>query len=138
MPEHEDALPADTAREWWRRLESGAVTLQRCARCRHEQFPPGGVCRACGALPGSDGPQLAPLSGAGRLVSWTTLHRSADPAPLPVPYTLGFAQFAEDVHVLGVLDGPPEKDLQVVATSAVFDGRLLLRLRPHDGSEVPS
>jgi uncharacterized OB-fold protein len=68
----------------------------RCRGCSAASFPGRFVCYRCGSrdlVP-------APVGGSGTLYSWTTMHVSASQ---PVPYTVGYVDFAHDVRAFGHL-----------------------------------
>jgi uncharacterized protein len=64
--------PDAVSQGFWDAAERGELAIQRCANCRVYQHPPRPVCRACG---GTD-LGFEPVSGEGRIWSWTVTHHS--------------------------------------------------------------
>ncbi len=64
---------ADTLTQgFWDATAQGQLAVQRCTECRTFQHPPRILCQDCGSA------ELAftPMSGKGRLWSWTTTHHN--------------------------------------------------------------
>ena len=96
-----------------RAARTGQLHLQRCDSCARWRHPPRILCGACG----SDEWSWQPVSGRGRLFTWTVTHRATDPAFAEhVPYVVAVVELEEGPRVVGnifgvdpptlVLDGP--------------------------------
>jgi hypothetical protein len=117
-------------RPFWDGCRTGKLVLQRCsdAACRRFIFYPRVCCPYCGggAL------DWQPTSGAGRLQSWTVVHRPGHAAfMVDVPYVFAAIILAEGPLIYGRLLLPPDVpelaiglDLHVVFV-ATTDGVVL-------------
>jgi uncharacterized OB-fold protein len=83
----------------WDSIAERAMRLQRCAVCGRWRYPPGPACPACLSTQAV----WAPLSGRGRLLSWTTFHRQYLPA-WPAPHTCVAVALAEGPIMIGNVD----------------------------------
>jgi uncharacterized OB-fold protein len=83
-------------RPFWAAAARGELALPRCDGCARLVWYPDGACRACGAA----GHTWAPVSGRGRLFSWSVVHRPFIPqlAEL-VPFVTGLVAIEEDPAV---------------------------------------
>jgi uncharacterized OB-fold protein len=63
---------------------SRLIMLQRCLHCSRLWYTPLPACPYCAG----QGPQAEEHDGAGTIYSWTTVHRSLEDPPAPVPYTI--------------------------------------------------
>ena len=92
--------------EFYAHLARGELRLQRCASCRTWQHPPRYRCAHCGSS------EIAwePVSGRGRVFSWTTTHRAVDPAFTP-PYAVLIVELAEGPRLVGNLRGLEPSEL---------------------------
>jgi uncharacterized OB-fold protein len=90
-----------TNRAWF---TSGALAVQRCAKCATLQHPPEEICHACGAMD-FDHEVLSP---AGTVHSYTVVHYAAHPALADaVPYTVVLVSLDDAPHlrVVGNVEG---------------------------------
>jgi uncharacterized OB-fold protein len=80
------------------------LAIRVCDRCGTVLHMPRAYCRACGSWEG----HWQPVSGHGRVYSWTTVEHQVHPA-FPVPYTVVLIQL-DDVpaRLVGYLPGAPE------------------------------
>lgn len=104
----------EEAAEFWRRLHSGRLALQRCTDCGSFRFPPGPGCPSCGSV-ASTWTEPAPEP---ELVAWTVTHPAATarmPARLAswIPYALVLVRFSDVAGVLlpAFLDGQTTRPL---------------------------
>jgi uncharacterized OB-fold protein len=74
-------------------LEDGRIVGTRCKKCRKLHFPPRADCSDCL----SSAIEWIPLSGKGRLITYTTAYFA--PAGFEAPYTLALAELEEGVRV---------------------------------------
>lgn len=113
FPRGEERVFFDAARE-------GHLSIQRCEDCSVRIGYPRAVCPNCL----SDRLIREPSAGAGVVHSFTTLHRSGNPAMADrVPYTIVLVDLDEGVRVLAdLVDAPdpvvPEIGMRV---QAVFE-----------------
>jgi uncharacterized OB-fold protein len=121
--------------DFYRHAATGALHLQRCSDCGRYQHPPRYLCAACR----SEGLEWVPVSGRGRVFSWTVTHRPIDPAWTDgPPFATLVVELAEGVRVVGALRGlPTEKlrlDLPVVAElEPVSEAFAFIHFRPEAG-----
>lgn len=117
--------PAD---ELWEAWASGRMALQRCGKCGRTQHPPGGICAECGATDLS----ITPISGVGRLLSWSTVTRAPTPELSDqLPYTIGVA--ATDEGALFEARLSPEVNID----SLVVGAAVRLELGTVSGRRMP-
>lgn len=89
-PDHESA-------EFWRRVASHALALQRCLACRAFRFYPRALCPECL----SDRAEWVAASGRGTVYSFTVCHRPASEAfAAATPYIVALVDLAEGVRLL--------------------------------------
>ncbi|MFQ6065277.1 MAG: Zn-ribbon domain-containing OB-fold protein [Candidatus Bathyarchaeia archaeon] len=74
-------------------LEKGRIMGIRCKKCGRLYFPPRADCADCL----SSDIEWIPLSGRGKLITYTTAHFA--PAGFEAPYTLALAELEEGVRV---------------------------------------
>jgi len=119
-------LHSACADPWWEATRARRLVLQTCQRCGHRQHYPRAVCTACGS--GDLGWTQA--SGAGTVVSHTTVHRSPSPR-FAAPYVLALVRLAEGPQLLTTIDGQVRCDAPVVLDwRPLTDGRHLPVFRP--------
>jgi len=87
-------------------LAQGELRLQRCSSCGTWRHPPRNRCAQCGSA------EVAwePVSGRGRVYSWTVTHRAVDPAFTP-PYAILVVELEEGPRLVGNLRGLEPSDL---------------------------
>jgi len=62
--------PSPFTQPFWDAAAEGTLVIQRCADCGRYQHPPRPLCPGCGSVAVA----FEPVSGEGRLWSWTVLH----------------------------------------------------------------
>ncbi|MFC9787179.1 Zn-ribbon domain-containing OB-fold protein [Rhodococcus sp. NPDC127528] len=92
----------------WTSGASGRLSVQRCATCLRWSFPPAPCCRHCW---GTD-LRFEPVSGKGRLVSWTGVAEAVGLAP-PAPYLVVVVDLEEGARLLLNLVGSAADELRV-------------------------
>ncbi len=75
---------------FWESVSRDETSLQRCSSCSTYRYPPGACCPNCLSLEA----EWTPVSGRGRVLSWTTIHRQYLPA-YPAPSTVVVVQLEE-------------------------------------------
>jgi uncharacterized OB-fold protein/predicted TIM-barrel fold metal-dependent hydrolase len=83
------------AQGFFNAAESGALAVQSCAQCGHRQHPPRDLCAVC------HGDELgwAPVSGRGRVFTYTIVHHPIGPTKRNVPYNVVSVALDEDPEV---------------------------------------
>ena len=104
-----------------RAATTGVLHLQRCTDCEAWRHPPRLMCAACG----SERWTWAPVSGRGRVFTWTTTHRAVDPAFADeLPYAVLVVELEEGPRVVGnLVDLAPEALTLDLAVRVVLDVR---------------
>lgn len=125
-------LPDEESEPFWQGAARHELVVQRCRSCGWLAYPPSVVCRRC---PG-DPPDFewVPLSGEGRLKTWTVVRDAFLPA------------FAEEApYVIAEVELVEQEGLRIIARLAGVDpGRLALGMAVRvefddraDGVSVP-
>jgi hypothetical protein len=80
------------------------LPARRCAECGaiSLQAP---SCRFCGA----EGGEPVPISGRGRLVSWTVIRVAPARYAAEAPYAVGLVELAEGPRITARVAGDPER-----------------------------
>jgi uncharacterized OB-fold protein len=89
-------LPAVTRLDehFWRGGASGRLMILRCDVCATWLHPPTPRCRRCG----STAVRPQPVSGSGRVLTYTVNHQRWFPA-LPPPYVIAIVELVEQPHL---------------------------------------
>jgi uncharacterized OB-fold protein len=123
-------VPDELSQGFWSAADEGVLAIQRCESCGHWAHPPVQVCRACHG----DAPLRAtPVSGRGRLRSWTVVRTAFLPGfESDLPYVLGDVELEEqtDLRMVAVVHGAPDRLEVGDAVVVGFDERA-------DGAAVP-
>lgn len=77
--------------EFWQGIAAHQLVIQQCSRCMRWQHPPLPLCPKCGS---SNELIWDPLSGKGRLYSYSVIHRPPLPVFVP-PYAIGLVQLTD-------------------------------------------
>jgi uncharacterized OB-fold protein len=103
-------VPTEETAEFWRGCQQGELRIQRCGDCWRYQFPPQDFCRYCSSV------KLAwtAMSGRGKVLSWTIVHWSPNPAyAADAPYSLALIQLEEGPRMLSNIVGCPPGPIQI-------------------------
>ncbi|MCK9922982.1 OB-fold domain-containing protein [Frankia sp. AgPm24] len=101
-------VPDEQSAPFWAATARHVLTAARCARCRSLTIPPDQVCPHCD----STDPEFVfePVSGRGRIRSWTVVRQSFLPGfNAELPYLLVDVELDEqkELRMIGrLLDGP--------------------------------
>ena len=110
------------AAEFYERVATaGVVHLQRCDDCATWRHPPRVLCAVCG----SGAWNWQPISGRGRVFTWTITHRATDPAFAEhVPFAVVVVEMDEGPRLVGNLLGLAPSELQIdLSVHVVLDRR---------------
>lgn len=119
-------------RAWTR---EGRLLLQRCEGCGRLRHPPRVRCAACG----SDAAVFAPVSGRGRLFTWTVTHQAFHPAFAgEVPYAVVVTELEEGPRLVSRVRDLPHEALALglplrVTLEEAAPGVWLPLARPEEG-----
>lgn len=84
--------PSEISAPYWRALDEGRLTFQRCSACRHAWLPARTECPRCLGRESA----WENASGDGRLVSWVVYHHGYHPYfASRLPYTVAVVELAE-------------------------------------------
>lgn len=85
---------------FWRNIQAGRLTLQRCAHCKQYRHPPTPICANC--LSFDD--EWVEASGRGMIYTFTVVHHSVHPAlDAKVPYVVALVELEEGVRIVSNL-----------------------------------
>jgi len=117
---------------FWNALSEQRIVLQTCGGCRKTVFYPRVCCPYCQ----SDSLEWGEVSGHGRVVSHTTIHRPHHPGfDDEVPYVFGAIELTEGALIYGQILDAPITDVSLLgqAVEPVFQpsgqGQTLLAFR---------
>jgi uncharacterized OB-fold protein len=105
-PEIAKILPPDTelSRPFWEGCREGELRLQQCNSCDRFQFYPRIICSHCDG----DGLSWRPVSGRGRIASFTVVRRGISRA-YEAPYIVALVDLDEGPRMMStVVDCEPE------------------------------
>lgn len=83
----------------WDSIQEGAMKLQRCPESGVFRYPPGPACPASLSLDY----EWVPVSGKGKIISWTVFHRQYLPA-YPAPHLVVAVQLEEGPIMVSYMD----------------------------------
>lgn len=110
----------------WQSIAQGRMMLQRCRQTGTFYYPPGPVCPE--SL--SADVEWAPVSGRGKLLSWTVFHRQYLPA-WPAPHLVAAVQLEEGPIMIGHMD-------HACVDTLVLDAPVVINYADHpDGYRIP-
>lgn len=109
------------AEQFWAFTQKKELRLQQCTQCGKFRWPPGPTCDRCL----SDDFEWAPVGGRGKVLSWTTFHRSYFPE-YPAPHTS---------IVLELEEGPLFVSYPIGVEAGALREGMVLSLRWADGED---
>ena len=109
------------AEQFWAFTQQKELRLQQCADCGKFRWPPGPTCDKCL----SDAFQWTAVAGRGKVLSWTTFHRSYF-KEYPAPHT---------VFVLELEEGPLFVAYPIGIAPADLREGMVVALRWTDGED---
>jgi len=116
---------------FWDALRRHELVVQQCAACGRMRFVPSELCPHCY----SPDATWSPVSGRGRVYSYTVVHRAPTPAyQAEAPYALAYVELDEGPRLTAnVVDAAPDElsvGMKVVAVvDTVTPEQYLLRFR---------
>ncbi len=125
------AMNEDLSRPFWDATKRHELIMPRCKTCSSIFFYPREQCPNCF----SDDLDWTPVSGKGRLYSFTVVHQTAHPAFQPdAPHVYAIVQLNEGPKMPSNLIDCPIEDAQIdMPLEAVFDDAgeyTLVKFRP--------
>jgi uncharacterized OB-fold protein len=95
------------AEQFWAFTQQKELRLQQCADCGKFRWPPGPTCDKCL----SDAFHWTAVAGRGKVLSWTTFHRSYF-KEYPAPHTVFVLELDEGPLFVAYPDGIAPADLR--------------------------
>lgn len=122
---------------WWDATREQRLTVQRCQVCGTSQHYPRSLCTTCHA----DDLAMVEVTGRGRILSFSIVHRSADPAAFEVPYVVALVALDEGPVLTSNLVSADFTHLAcdqpvTVQWEPLEDGRFLPQFTPTDVEKV--
>jgi uncharacterized protein len=111
--------PTPESQPFWDALGRHELVIQRCGSCGRFFFPPSNRCQHCW----SDDVAWQPVSGRGRLFSFTVFHRAyAAELADQLPYVVGVVDLDEGPRLITNVVGCDPADVRVdMPVEVVFD-----------------
>lgn len=110
---------------YWRALQEGKLSFQRCRTCGNAWLPSRSECPRCLA----DLWEWEPSSGSGSLISWVVYHTAYHPYfEDKLPYTVGIVELDEGPRMIAGIVDPPSVlriDQKVILRAETDDGQAL-------------
>ena len=108
MTPHQRLVPAVDDRDtggYFEAARRGELVVRMCNGCGKILHMPVAYCHRCGSWDG----RWEPVSGRGRVYSWTTVDHQVHPA-YPVPYTIVLVELEDhpEVRLIGHIPGSPQ------------------------------
>lgn len=112
--------PSPETKEYWAGIERRELLLKHCPHCQKSHHPKRIVCTDCG----SDALEMRRASGAGKVYSFSEVHRAASAVfAASAPYVVGVVRLDEGVHLFTrivpsstavKIDAPVQVDFRVL------------------------
>jgi uncharacterized protein len=116
-------VPDPQSRGFWAAAASHVLAMQRCSHCGWYAYPPGIVCSNC--LSPEPSFRYEPVSGRGRVTTWTVVHQAFLPAfAADVPYVVAEVELVEQkgLRIVARLVDARPADLTIgTPVEVVFD-----------------
>jgi uncharacterized OB-fold protein len=136
MSAYEKFLPPDDLPDFhlpfWEALKRHELRLQKCEDCGTLRYIPAEICPKCG----SQRCDWAPMSGKGRIYTYTVIHRGPTPAyQADAPYVIAHVELDEGPRVISNLVGVVPAEARIgMPVEVVFEDVspewTLFRFRP--------
>jgi uncharacterized OB-fold protein len=132
MSDYVKPLPKPTAssRPYWDAAKRHELMLQRCGACNAFIYYPRDRCPQCL----SDQLKWQPVSGRGKVYSYTVVRRASTRSFSDKPYVLAIVELDEGVRMTTNVEAPPESVKVGMPVSVWFDDvtpeRTLVKFKP--------
>jgi uncharacterized OB-fold protein len=122
--------PTSTSQPFWDAAKEHRLQLQRCGGCQAFIYYPRDRCPHCL----SDQLQWQPVSGHGKVYSYTTVRRASTRSFADRPYVLAIVELDEGVRLTTNIEAPPERIKIGMPVTVFFDDvtpeRTLVKFKP--------
>jgi uncharacterized OB-fold protein len=122
--------PTETSRPFWDAAKQHRLQLQHCGGCQSFIYYPRDRCPHCL----SDQLEWRPVSGKGKVYSYTTVRRASVRSFADKPYVLAIVELDEGVRMTTNIEAPPESVKIGMPVTVFFDDvtpeRTLVKFRP--------
>ena len=122
--------PTELSAPYWRALDEGRLTFQKCAACANAWLPARGECPRCLARESS----WQTASGRARLVSWVVYHHGYHPYYAErLPYNVAVVELEEGPRLISnIIAGEQSLRIDMPLTLAIQReaGAALARFKP--------
>ena len=109
-------VPTELSRPFWEAAREGRLVLQKCGACGAFRWTPQVLCTVCL----SEDSAWTPVSGRGRLYSYTIVHRPPLPA-FAAPYVVAVVRLEEGPLMLSnIVDADPAALAMEMPVEVVF------------------
>jgi uncharacterized OB-fold protein len=132
MSEYIKPLPRPTAtsRPFWDAAKRHQLQLQRCGGCSSFIYYPRDRCPNCL----SERLEWTPVSGRGKLYSYTVVRRASTRSFSDKPYVLAIVELDEGVRMTTNIEAPPESVKVGMPVTVYFDDvtpeKTLVKFKP--------
>jgi uncharacterized protein len=132
MSDYVKPLPKPTAasRPYWDAAKRHELVLQRCGACNSFIYYPRDRCPQCL----SDQLKWQPVSGRGKVYSYTVVRRASTRSFADKPYVLAIVELDEGVRMTTNVEAPPEAIKIGMPVAVWFDDvtpdRTLVKFKP--------
>lgn len=122
--------PTETSRPFWDAAKQHHLQLQHCGGCQSFIYYPRDRCPHCL----SDQLEWRPVSGKGKVYSYTTVRRASVRSFADKPYVLAIVELDEGVRMTTNIEAPPESVKIGMPVTVFFDDvtpeRTLVKFKP--------
>ncbi|NQV22719.1 MAG: OB-fold domain-containing protein [Rhodospirillales bacterium] len=123
-------IPEYGTEPFWQACNDGKLVMQQCDDCGKYRWTPAPLCLQCRA----DGFTWAPLSGRGKIITWTVVTHPIHPAAVSkVPYVVVIIEL-EEQEGLRMVSNLIDVDVDTIE----FDGLVSVDFEEHpSGQKLP-
>lgn len=122
--------PTETSRPFWDAAKQHRLQLQHCGGCQSFIYYPRDRCPHCL----SDQLEWRPVSGKGKVYSYTTVRRASVRSFADKPYVLAIVELDEGIRMTTNIEAPPESVKIGMPVTVFFDDvtpeRTLVKFKP--------
>jgi uncharacterized OB-fold protein len=122
--------PTETSRPFWDAAKRHELQLQQCGGCKAFIYYPRDRCPHCL----SEQLEWRPVSGKGKVYSYTTVRRASTRSFSDQPYVLAIVELDEGVRLTTNVEAPPESIKIGMPVMVFFDDvttdRTLIKFKP--------